>query len=258
MFRICFNQHYFHHSKNENQKKNRTLLLDRSTHSMKHSEAIMFSQDEPNDDFFKTALLTAGLGVISLGMLLGVKIVFRREQAKLTRREARDGGMMAAKALGLATLLCTGSFAGAGALFITVTGITSVKEFGEVVRNILQKTGLQPALPAPDKESVEIESSLENFFQDLFTLQPLKTETENNKVEEVSSKDSKGFIEDLREQLREKFGKSSNKSKQNTEIESSLQLEKSLETEDGDSKAINAEDKGMIESLRQSLREKFK
>jgi hypothetical protein len=247
MFRICLNTNSFPKKKSDEGQTGENVVV-----KPYKNVQWLYSPMEKEAEISKTAFVAACLGFVSLGMLVGVKVVFRREQEKLTRAEARDGGMFAAKALVLGTILCTGAFAGIGALFVTATGISSVKEFGEVAQKFVVATGMKIPDPAPSPEDIEAEQSMETFLEELFTLHPLKSATKEepgtSKTVETSdiTTDEKGLVEGIRESLRKKFGKEK-------------KSENSSESNKGNpgSSTVAVEDKGFLQEIRQTIRKKL-
>jgi hypothetical protein len=250
MFRICLNTNSFPKKRSDEGHTEENVVV-----KPYKNVQWLYSPMEKEAEISKTAFVAACLGFVSLGMLVGVKVVFRREQEKLTRAEARDGGMFAAKALVLGTILCTGAFAGIGALFVTATGISSVKEFGEVAQKFVIATGMKIPDPAPSPEDIEAEQSMETFLEELFTLHPLKSATKEepgtSKTVETSdiTTEEKGLVEGIRESLRKKFGKEK-------------KSEKSSETNNNNkgtpgSSTAAVEEKGFLQEIRQTIRKKL-
>jgi hypothetical protein len=176
----------------------------------------MIYSPREEDKISKPVFFVGSLGAFSLGMFLGVKWIMKREQMDVAPNEKVVGMRLAGRALGLGTLLCLGSFAGIGALFIGATGITTVNEFGAFARGIVYKTGLQQLIekvdPDKDKESKEVEQQLEQMLNDFWNPPPKveRSRPENEKSQVNGSRVK--IIEEIREKLRRKFGEDVTKS----------------------------------------------
>lgn len=175
----------------------------------KYHKKYLFSVDEKQkriQPVSETTFLVGSLGIFSVGVLMGVLMIMRREKYKLAPKDRTAAIGMASKALGLGTLLCVGSFAGIGGLFIGATGISTVQEFGVFAKKIVQSTGL-PSTPENetidrDLETKEFEEEFEKVFHNLSS-----TPKEGLKNDEVKSPPTEkgSLIQTIRSALRSKF-----------------------------------------------------
>jgi hypothetical protein len=81
------------------------------------------------------------LASLSGGMLYGVHTVVKRENTKLSDviKANSTAFSAASRALLYGTILCCGAFLGSGAIFISLTGITTFQELGESSRRNFQR-----------------------------------------------------------------------------------------------------------------------
>ena len=98
--------------------------------------------------------------IVSIGMFAGVHHVLKGEQIKVDIRSVANRGpfVVATKALIGGTCLCFGTFIGCTALFIGATGITSLSEFGHIMRSSFAKVEVlqtKSELAINDKEKTK-------------------------------------------------------------------------------------------------------
>ena len=98
--------------------------------------------------------------IVSVGMFAGVHHVLKAEQIKVDIRSVANRGpfVVATKALIGGTCLCFGTFIGCTALFIGATGITSLSEFGQIMRSSFSKVEVlqnKSELAITDKEKTK-------------------------------------------------------------------------------------------------------
>ncbi|KAJ1442000.1 hypothetical protein B484DRAFT_390433 [Ochromonadaceae sp. CCMP2298] len=125
----------------------------------------------------KTGFFAGSLGVFSSGMLFGVYRVMRKEDAKLSHIAQRSQVMLAMRALGWGTVLCLGSFMGAGALFSYTTKVTTFQGFDHWMKGI--GTGLNIPTPHAPKDAAaaaadilevqQLEKDMEDFINTVWT-----------------------------------------------------------------------------------------
>jgi hypothetical protein len=91
---------------------------------------------------------------LSAGMLGGFWYTLKREGVKsLSYQTHGTPALVASRALFYGTVLCVGTFAGVGSVFVATTGISSFKEFHEAATRTTQKVDFLPK----DKDEVKKE-----------------------------------------------------------------------------------------------------
>ncbi len=192
-------------------------IRKQNAESRKNLPRTIYSVNEQREESIsKTFFFTGSLGVFSLGMMIGIQRIMKKEGHNLPPENRSAAAGLAAKALGVGTLLCLGAFAAGSAIFVGVTGITTVEQFGEFARKMVHGTGLPKTTEGrsqeEEEESKKAEQELEKILNDFFSP---KKEEEKNKPESSDtikrgsndSFDFKSLIHDFRKKLREKFKK---------------------------------------------------
>lgn len=132
--------------------------------------------------------LGMSLASLSGGMLYGVHTVVKRENSKLSDviKVHSTAFSSASRALLYGTLLCWGTFIGCGAIFISLTGITTFKELGESSRRNFQRiddTTKQRQRIAAEKKIMKVftESQELDYWKKLYE-NFIKTNNNNDKT----------------------------------------------------------------------------
>ena len=131
--------------------------------------------------------LGMSLASLSGGMLYGVHTVVKKENSKLgdVIKVHSTAFSAASRALLYGTLLCCGGFLGCGAIFISLTGITTFKELGESSRRNFQRiddTTKQRQRIAAEKKIMQVftEAQEIDYWKKLYDKTFVKTD--NNKT----------------------------------------------------------------------------
>lgn len=135
---------------------------------------------EKQKELSKTTFFAGSLAVFSSGMLFGVYRVLKQEKG--TIKGNMTPLMVACKALAWGTVLCLGTFAGAGAAFSYATNVTTIKEFDVWAKAAGKKLNLPvPKVDAKEQEeSEEIEKQLTMFFDSLWVTKSEDDSTRNS------------------------------------------------------------------------------
>ena len=144
---------------------------------MQRKDPIESASREP--PISKTSFFAGSLAIFSCGMLIGVYGVTRKEKTKISMAVHRSNVFLAMRAFGWGTALCLGTFAGAGALFMATTKVSSVKELDAYAKDAAEKMKLPKMIKKMepkdaeekarmDKEVAEIEENLNEFFAIFF------------------------------------------------------------------------------------------
>lgn len=99
---------------------------------------IVMSTESPKEPLMSKSVFFGGaLAVVSSGMFYGFNKVIREQKVNLTLKSHAAPTMIAAQALLAGTLLCFGTFVGATSIFVAVSGITTVAQFGKSTEKLL-------------------------------------------------------------------------------------------------------------------------
>lgn len=152
----------------------------------KGNDCTSTNNDGQESPISKSAFFGASLGIFSLGILYGVRRAMKQEQEPLSSVKNNVQGMhLGAKAFLLGSLLCLGSAAGLGALFIYKTGITDTKQFGIKAKEYVKSLGIFPEFDFNNeefkKEAEEMEKDIEEFITTVSTAIGFTGPTPENK-----------------------------------------------------------------------------
>jgi len=145
-----------------------------------HPVYMIASQNEDNDTTWisKTTFFTGSLGIFSIGVLLGVRRVMKRNSQDAPSSNL-SGALLAARALGWGTLLCLGAFAGIGAVYSTLTGITTAEQFGKQSKELIRKLGIEYVPTEEEKlELNKVEKEWDDYFDAMFKKDKKNTDSE--------------------------------------------------------------------------------
>lgn len=116
-------------------------------------------------DISKTTFYTTALGVLGASMLVGVRRVYSKENARFARAQM-PAAMVVGKAFFWGTVLCMGTASVILAGFVATTGIDNAKDFGIAANAVGKKLFKLPEKTVEeDAESKEIEQSIVQFFE---------------------------------------------------------------------------------------------
>ena len=126
--------------------------------------------ESKDDDSVATTsqFLGVSLGMFGRGMVGGVAYIFRQEKVKFDRHTHGRPALVAARALLYGTILACGTFGAGLGLFVKFTGITNVKQFGQVATALVRPLYQEPTgeqIATNNEEVTEIENMFDSYFK---------------------------------------------------------------------------------------------